>query len=88
MELQDVNLQLIGNIVTITSFTSLALICGILKRDNDRLTAQLQHWRNQNKTRAGIPARTASKVPETPQEPVDIRQFVARRSQNWVSARS
>ena len=88
MELADVNFQLIGNIVTITSFTSLALICGLLKRDNDRLSAQLQHLRSYAK-RAAMPlAQPASAAPAAQTEPVDIRQFVAQRAQNWMSAPS
>jgi hypothetical protein len=83
MELANFNLQLIGNVVSITAFTSLALICGLLKRDNDKLSAELLSARRLN---AAQPSRRAAIAPTAPEEPVDIRQFVAKRAQNWVAA--
>jgi hypothetical protein len=81
MELANVNLQLIGNVVSITAFTSLALICGLLKRDNDKLSAELQRARLNA-------AQSAPRVPQLAEEPVDIRQYVASRAQTWVAAQS
>jgi hypothetical protein len=83
MELANVNLQLIGNVVSITAFTSLALICGLLKRDNDKLNTELLRARSLNAAQTHPHAAAA---PTAPEEPVDIRQFVAKRSQNWVAA--
>ena len=76
------NFQLVGNIITITALTSLALICGILKRDNDRLNAQMQHSRREKAQRA------EGTSPVTTPKPVDIREFVAQRSQTWMNPQS
>jgi hypothetical protein len=88
MDLQHPQLQLIFNVIAITAVTSLALICSLLKRDKDHLATELNRRRIQ---RATAPAMQPARAPSASAAPVaaamdqDIRQFVARRAQSWIT---
>jgi hypothetical protein len=97
MGLDQPFLQLILNVVMTTGATSLALFCHLLKRENQRLTAEL-HLQNEQGPSLSIPKtqqkigseagsapvlNAGSPVPED--APTDIREFVKRRSQGWMA---
>jgi hypothetical protein len=90
-------LHLILNVVMTTCATSLALICYLLKRENERLTAELD-IRNGDEPLHSIPkaqekidgkpscAPVLKAVPPIHQdEQQDIREYVKRRSHDWVA---
>jgi hypothetical protein len=96
MTLDLTHLQLVFNVVAITGLSSMTVICTILKRDKEELTAELKVWRDQGwhgpQPRASHPASQAS-APEgsTIQAPTpdpDIRQYVRQRMQEWVEVQS
>ena len=86
-------LQLILNVVTTTAATSLALICYLLKLDNQRLTAELHLRKEQAQSLPNLnaPRKIGSETNCLPApasnavEPVhqNIREYVKRRSQDW-----
>ena len=93
MGLDQSALQLVCNVVVITGVTSLAVICYLLRQDNKKLTLKLrirerQRYISTPRTNGVAPevlgheseCTPALKVPVGHQ---DIRQFVARRSQEW-----
>ena len=89
MELDQPTLQLIFNVVTITSVTSVALICYLRKRDNQKLAADLNLRQTRDRLHSDIvTVQTApsASMPEQSPMPQDIRQFVARRAQVWTMA--
>jgi hypothetical protein len=88
-------LQWLFDVVMITGFTSLAVLCYVLKRDNKKLTLELAHGQLRQKhseipmTQPAVPdamgeQNTRSKA--LPLEHQDIRHFVARRSPDWLAA--
>ncbi|HXP84733.1 MAG TPA: hypothetical protein VN841_08445 [Bryobacteraceae bacterium] len=97
MELDQSKLQLILNVLMITGLTSLALICRLLRRDNQRLTAELHRRPERSRiplkvsTRkaapnAGVPLHSVA-TPNTPSMlQHDIRQYVAQRMQSWSAS--
>ena len=89
MQLDHPTLQLIFNVVTITGVTSVALICHLRKRDNQKLAAELNLRQTRDRLHSEIvTVQTASSasMPEQSAMPQDIRQFVARRAQVWTMA--
>jgi hypothetical protein len=88
MGLDQSFLQLILNVVMTTGATSLALFCHLLKRENQRLTAEL-HLRNEQGPSLSIPEaqlKIGSEAGCTATDaPTDIREFVKRRSQGWMA---
>jgi hypothetical protein len=93
----DQPLQLILNVIMTASATSLALICYLLKQENQRLTAEL-HLRNEQGKSLSIPQSQQEIGSEPSCAPVlnpgslvhadvspDIREFVKRRSQDWIA---
>jgi hypothetical protein len=90
-------LQLILNVIMTTVATSLALICHMLKQENRRLTAEL-HLRNEQSPSLSMPKAQQTIGSEPGCAPVvnaepplhadvrpDIREFVKRRSQDWIA---
>jgi hypothetical protein len=87
-------IELVFNLIAITAITSLALFCVLLKRDKDKLTAELILWRNELRTRSSLQSLqdesqrddSPAAAPDThPAAHQDIRQFVARRVQGWIT---
>jgi hypothetical protein len=88
MTYEPTHFQLIFNVVALTGLTSLAVICGILKHDNDKLIVELRkrHWHGL-KIRAGRPPSQASANRGTiapAEDREDIRHYVSRRLQDWI----
>ncbi len=78
-------LQLLFNVVMITGVTSLAIICHLLRQDNKKLTLKARFREQQERYVSTRLGRETECVPALA-EPIahqDIRQFVARRSQEW-----
>ncbi len=79
------HLQLIFNVIAITGLTSLAAICTMLKRDNEKLAMELR-------TQSGHdpqPASARENEAIAPQETLasgdeNIRQYVSRRIPDWI----
>jgi len=97
MRLDQPTLQVILNVVMTTSAASLALICYLLKQENQRLTAEL-HLRNELRRSLSIPQSQQEIGSEPSCAPAlnagsrgsadagpDIREFVNRRSQGWLA---
>jgi hypothetical protein len=97
MGLDQPFLQLVLNVVMTASATSLALMCYLLKQENQRLTADL-HLRNEQGQSLSIPQSQEGIGSEPGCAPVlnagspvgadvrpDIREFVKRRSQDWIA---
>jgi len=97
MGLDQPFLQLILNVIMTTVATSLALICHMLKQENQRLTAEL-HLRNEQAPSLSIPKAQQEIGSEPGCAPVvnaapplhtdvrpDIREFVKLRSQDWMA---
>jgi hypothetical protein len=86
-------IELVFNLIAITAITSLALFCVLLKRDKDKLTAELILWRNELRTRSSLQSlqdeSQRDDCPATtdahPAAHQDIRQFVALRVQGWIT---
>jgi hypothetical protein len=77
--------QLIFNVIAITGLTSLAVICRMLKRDNEKLTVELRERNGHTlkiRTRRMPRASVLAKRPASPEE--DIRQYVSRRMDKWI----
>jgi len=94
MEFDHRHIELVFNLIAITAITSLALFCILLKRDKDKLIAELILWRNELRTRSSLRSlkvesqRDESPPPSPDADPAghqDIRQYVARRVQSWIS---
>ncbi len=86
MELNQ--LQLIFNVVAITAITSLAVMCALLKRDKDKLAAEISVRTNRSLNQSQAPAATPQPAPRVPvpsSTQQDIRQFVAHRAQGWMA---
>jgi hypothetical protein len=81
------HLQLIFNVIVITGFTSLALICALLKRDNDKLAIELERYRDQGEDDAQIlTASPVQLIPAAVHEDFhkqDIRKYVSYRMRDW-----
>ena len=89
MELDQPTLQLIFNVVTITGVTSVALICYLRKRDNQKLAAELNLRKTRDRLDSDIvtvQTAPAASIPAQSAVHQDIRDFVARRAQNWTMA--
>ena len=95
MELDQSALQWLFNVVMITGFTSLVLLCYVFKKENQKLTFELgqRQLRDQHSMitmRGAAPAGSISEQKtgptELPLEPQDIRAFVARRSGDWFAS--
>jgi len=93
MELDQPALQWLLNVVVITGFTSLVVLCYVLKKENQRLTLKLAHRQLRDEqsaitTRAsgpeGLLSRQITHPTELPLERQDIRDFVAQRSRDWL----
>jgi hypothetical protein len=96
MGLDQPALQWLFNVVMITGFTSLAVLCYVQKEDNKRLTLELAQ-RGLRNEKLPIPMKPSAAGPisedkigskASPLEHQDIRHFVALRSQNWVPSRA
>jgi hypothetical protein len=98
MELDQHVLQLLLNVVVITSATSIALMWYLRRRDKQKLRFYFSLRQKQGplppvlartpqalKT-AGGDAESAPATKTSPSGDQDIRQYVARRSGAWVSA--
>jgi hypothetical protein len=81
VELDQPALQLILNVVMITGVTSLALICHLLKRDNQKLALELTLRREEDRRNPKILTAQAAFVCS---EHEDIRQYVAVRKHDWI----
>lgn len=81
MGLEQPFLQLILNVIMTTVATSLALICHMLRQENQRLTAEL-HLRNEQTPSLSMPK--GSEPLHADVRP-DIREFVKRRSHDWIA---
>jgi hypothetical protein len=88
-------LQWLFDVVMITGFTSLAVLCYVLKRDNKKLTLELAHGQLRQEhseitmMQPAVPdamggQNTQSKA--LPVEHQDIRHFVARRLPDWLAS--
>ena len=89
MELDQPTLQLIFNVVTITGVTSVALICHLRRRDKQKLAAELNLRQTRDRLHSEIvtvQTAPAASIPEQSATHQDIREFVARRAQNWTMA--
>jgi hypothetical protein len=87
----SINLRssLIFNVVTITGVASVALICYLRKRDNQKLAAELNLRQTRDRLHSDIvTVRTApsASMPEQSAMHQDIRAYVARRVQDWTMA--
>lgn len=97
MALDQPALQLILNVVMTTVATSMALICHLLRRDNQRLHAELDRRTEQvqSPSISTTPEKIGSQLSSAPvltQAPPlrrdaqqDISEYVKRRSQNWIA---
>jgi hypothetical protein len=98
MQLDLATLQLVVNVVMITGVTSLAVICHLLKRDNQKLTNEL-NVRCQQVPRITFQAAPKAFMPEQDSQPEqecvaalhslpikhpDIRRYVAQRAHGWA----
>jgi hypothetical protein len=93
MGLDQTALQLAFNVVMITGATCLALTCHLLRRENEELTLKLRvrepeenHISTPRAEKAAtrmLDRKPACMPPTIPRDRQDIRQFVARRSQEW-----
>jgi hypothetical protein len=95
MELDQPALQWLFNVVTITGFTSLVVLCYVLKKENQKLTLELAHTQLRDEhseitirasTGAGSISEQKTGPTELPLEHQDIRNFVARRSRDWFTS--
>jgi hypothetical protein len=79
------HLQLIFNVIAITGLTSLAAICTMLKRDNQKLTMELRNQDGDDPDRASAPENDRI-APYTALASgnENIRQYVSRRIPDWV----
>jgi hypothetical protein len=87
MQLDQPQLQLIANVVGITAVTSLVLICAILKRDKDKLAAEMKLRAQETALPSAAPASPPEPAPRpsvTANTRQDIRQFVAERARVWM----
>ena len=94
MELNQPTLQEILSVVLITGVTCVALLGYLKRRDRQKLAAEFNLRREQNRLHAerktAPPAlATAVPKPSAPRQdaPQDIRQYVARRAQDWTATR-
>lgn len=87
MQPDQPTLTLIVNVILVTGITSLALICHFLKRDKENLTAELTQQREEHKRSASRSVTEPSTAPEAPVrgEQQDIRGYVAKRKQDWIT---
>jgi len=95
MELNQPALQWLLNVVMITGFTSLVVLCYVLKKENQTLTLELvqrQLWYKHSEiairasAHAGSISEQKTGPTELPLEHQDIRDFVARRSRDWFAS--
>ena len=95
MELDQPALQWLFNVVVITGFNILVVLCYVFKKENQKLTFELAHRRLRDQhsdiaMRASAPAGSISEQKagptELPMKPQDIRDFVARRSRDWFAS--
>src|SRR2546426_1182442 len=100
MQFDLASLQLVVNIVMITAVASLAVICDLLRRDNQKLTLELSLQLEQAAATTReiphaqwTPDLVGNLLPESESVAVlhalpvihpDIRQFVSRRAQDWT----
>jgi hypothetical protein len=94
MEFDQRQIQLLFNVISITAITSLSLFCAILKRDKDRLISEINLGRSENRDEPSVTVLNVgpTREPHRPAAPdmlktmqLDIRQFVARRSNRWIA---
>jgi hypothetical protein len=98
MELDQQHLQFLFTVIAITAITSLAAICYLLRRDNQRLLTkfnpQPEVERNELKNLSVPSQAAAAQKPDAlvPSEPeakpgkgTDIREFVTHRAHTWVA---
>lgn len=92
MQLDQPQIQLIANVVGITTVTSLVSMWAILKRDKDKLAiaAKLRAREAAASPLRRPSAAPANPLPAAPHGPApavrqDIRQFVAQRAQVWAA---
>jgi hypothetical protein len=86
-------LQWLFDVVMITGFTSLAVLCYALKQDNKKLALELaegQQLRDEHSeittTQSAAPGSASEQKTDSKASPLehqDIRHFVARRSHHW-----
>lgn len=99
MELDPTKLQLIFNVTMITGVTTLALVCRLLKRDNQKLAVELLSRQTpalRGVSSASVPDPSAPKQKALERKAVriapravpvaqqDIREFVAQRVHGWT----
>ncbi|HSR06866.1 MAG TPA: hypothetical protein VLM42_06935 [Bryobacteraceae bacterium] len=85
MGLDQRTLQLVLNVVLVTGVTSLAIICHLLRQDNKKLALQARFREQQERYISARQGHESECMPalNVPVAHQDIRQFVARRSQEW-----
>jgi len=94
MQLKQQALQWLLNVVIITGFTSLVVLCYVLKQDNKKLTLELAEGQVRDERTKITMAR--STLPESAEQDTDpkassaahqdIRHFVAQRSRHWSAS--
>lgn len=77
-------LTLIFNVIMVTGITSLAVICHFLKRDKQKLMAELMQQREEHKRNASL-SMSEARVAPVSAERQDIRGYVAKRKQDWIT---
>lgn len=77
------HLQLIFNVIAITGLTSLAAICTMLKRDNQKLAIELRNQDGHDPYPAPEPEKDAV-APHKASGDENIRQYVSRRIPDWI----
>lgn len=76
------NIQLVFNVIAITGVTSLAVMCGMLRRDNEKLTKELQE-RSGQALKAPARRQATNVTPKAPASE-DIRKYVSQRLDRWM----
>jgi hypothetical protein len=94
MEFDPSHLQLVFNVIAITGLTSLALICSILKRDNEKLRGELGRRAPDTRGSQPVPPASATSVCTITRKGVpansdqDIRRYVSRRMHDWIKVQA
>jgi hypothetical protein len=77
-------LQVIFNVFAISSLTGLAILCALLKRDNDKLAVELRDRMSNGPKPAPKHDQAIAPHEVLAASDENIRQYVSRRSQNWI----
>jgi len=83
MELDQPALQWLLNVVMITGFTSLVVLCYVLKKENQKITLELARRQLRDDAPAVSISEQKTDRTKSPVQHQDIRDFVARRSRDW-----